>query len=257
MSANLSVLAATLDEAARTATAATQLIETHPDLTIEDAYAIQLLNVQRRWARGERRAGYKMGLTSRAKMLQVGVSEVIWGRLTDAMRLEEGGTLSRARYVHPRVEPEIAYIIGKPLSGEVSAAEALAAVEAVAPAMEIIDSRYKNFKFSLPDVIADNSSSSGFYVGAWSKPSTDVSNLGIIVEVNGRAVQVGSSAAILGNPVRSLVSAARLVGRAGESLQPGDIVLAGGATAAHSLTPGEHIRTVFQNLGAVSFTVGA
>ncbi len=257
MSANLSVLAATLDEAARTATAATQLIETHPDLTIEDAYAIQLLNVQHRWARGERRAGYKMGLTSRAKMLQVGVSEVIWGRLTDAMRLEEGGTLSRARYVHPRVEPEIAYIIGKPLSGEVSAAEALAAVEAVAPAMEIIDSRYKNFKFSLPDVIADNSSSSGFYVGAWSKPDTDVSNLGIIVEVNGRAVQVGSSAAILGNPVRSLVSAARLVGRAGESLQPGDIVLAGGATAAHSLTPGEHIRTVFQNLGAVSFTVGA
>jgi 2-oxo-3-hexenedioate decarboxylase len=257
MSANLSQLAATLDEAARTATAATQLIETHPDLTIEDAYAIQLLNVQRRWARGERRAGYKMGLTSRAKMQQVGVSEVIWGRLTDAMRLEEGGVLSLSRYVHARVEPEIAYIIGKPLSGNVSAAEALAAVEAVAPAMEIIDSRYKNFKFSLPDVIADNSSSSGFYVGAWAKPDTDVSNLGIIVEVNGRAVQVGSSAAILGNPVRSLVSAARLVGRAGESLMPGDIVLAGGATAAHALTVGEHIRTVFQTLGAVSFTVGA
>jgi len=257
MSANLSVLAATLDEAARTATEATQLIETHPDLTIEDAYAIQLLNVQRRWARGERRAGYKMGLTSRAKMQQVGVSEVIWGRLTDAMRLEEGGTLSLSRYVHARVEPEIAYIIGKPLSGEVSAAEALAAVEAVAPALEIIDSRYKNFKFSLPDVIADNSSSSGFYVGAWSKPDTDVSNLGIIMEVNGRAVQVGSSAAILGNPIRSLVAAARLVGRAGESLMPGDIVLAGGATAAHSLTVGEHIRTVFQTLGAVSFTVGA
>jgi 2-oxo-3-hexenedioate decarboxylase len=257
MSANLSQLAATLDEAARTATAATQLIETHPDLTIEDAYAIQLLNVKRRWARGERRAGYKMGLTSRAKMQQVGVSEVIWGRLTDAMRLEEGGVLSLSSYVHARVEPEIAYIIGKPLSGNVSAVEALAAVEAVAPAMEIIDSRYKNFKFSLPDVIADNSSSSGFYVGAWAKPDTDVSNLGIIVEVNGRAVQVGSSAAILGNPVRSLVSAARLVGRAGESLMPGDIVLAGGATAAHALTVGEHIRTVFQTLGAVSFTVGA
>jgi len=116
MSANLSVLAATLDEAARTATEATQLIETHPDLTIEDAYAIQLLNVQRRWARGEKRVGYKMGLTSRAKMQQVGVSEVIWGRLTDAMRLEEGGVLSLSRYVHARVEPEIAYIIGKPLA---------------------------------------------------------------------------------------------------------------------------------------------
>jgi 2-oxo-3-hexenedioate decarboxylase len=197
-----------------------------------------------------------MGLTSRAKMQQVGVSEVIWGRLTDAMRLEEGGVLSRGRYVHPRVEPEIAYIIGKPLAGEASAAEALAAVEAVAPAMEIIDSRYQNFKFSLPDVIADNSSSSGFYVGAWARPDTDVANLGIIVEVNGRAVQIGSSAAILGNPIRSLVSAARLVGRAGECLLPGDIVLAGGATAAHALTPGEHVRTVFQRLGAVSFSVG-
>lgn len=257
MSANLSVLAATLDEAARTATAATQLVETHPDLTIEDAYAIQLLNVQRRWARGERRAGYKMGLTSRAKMVQVGVSEVIWGRLTEAMRLEEGGTLSRARYVHPRVEPEIAYIIGKPLSGEVSAAEALAAVEAVAPAMEIIDSRYKDFKFSLPDVIADNSSSSGFFIGSWVRPEADVANLGIVLEVDGRAVEIGSSAAILGHPVRALVAAARLLGRDGESLMPGDILLAGAATAAYALRPGEHIRAVIQNLGAVSFTVEA
>ncbi len=256
MSANLSALAATLDEAARTATEAAQLIETHPDLTIEDAYAIQLLNVQRRWARGERRVGYKMGLTSRAKMQQVGVSEVIWGRLTDAMRLEEGGVLSLGKYVHARVEPEIAYIIGKPLSGTVSAAEALAAVDAVAPALEIIDSRYKNFKFSLPDVIADNSSSSGFYVGAYAKPDTDVSNLGIIMEVNDRPVQIGSSAAILGNPIRSLVSAARQIGRAGESLQPGDIVLAGGATAAHPLSVGEHIKTTFQTLGTVSFAVG-
>ncbi|WP_298282576.1 2-keto-4-pentenoate hydratase [Acidocella sp.] len=256
MSANLSTLAAMLDDAARTATEATQLIETHPDLTIEDAYAIQLLNVQRRWARGERRVGYKMGLTSRAKMQQVGVSEVIWGRLTDAMRLEDGGVLSLGKYVHARVEPEIAYIIGKPLSGEVSAAEALRAVEAVAPALEIIDSRYKNFKFSLPDVIADNSSSSGFYVGSYARPDTDVGNLGIVLEVNGRPVQIGSTAAILGNPVRSLVQAARLVGRAGECLMPGDIVLAGGATAAHPLSVGEHIKCMFQKLGDVSFSVG-
>jgi 2-oxo-3-hexenedioate decarboxylase len=257
VSSSLGALAERLDEAARTATPAQQLVETHPDLSVADAYAIQLLVLQRRWARGEKRAGYKMGLTSRAKMQQVGVNEVIWGRLTDAMRLEEGGVLSRARYVHPRVEPEIAYIIGKKLAGEVSAAEALAAVEAVAPAMEIIDSRYRNFKFSLPDVIADNSSSSGFYVGPWFKPDTPVANLGMVVEVNGRPAQIGSSAALLGNPIRSLVAAARLVGRAGESLMPGDVVLAGGATAAHALTPGEHIRTVVQNLGSVAFHVGA
>ncbi|HQT45797.1 MAG: 4-oxalocrotonate decarboxylase [Acidocella sp. 20-63-7] len=254
---NLSELAAGLDEAARTATAVPQLTDTYPNLSVADAYAIQALSVARRWARGERRVGYKMGLTSRAKMQQMGVSEVIWGRLTDAMRLEEGGQMSHARYTHPRVEPEIAYIIGKPLAGNVSLSEALAAVEAVAPAMEIIDSRYKNFKFALADVIADNSSSSGFYLGAWAQPATDVSNLGILMELNGRPVQIGSTAAILGNPLRSLVSAARLVAAVGESLMPGDIVLAGGATAAHALTPGDFVRTSFQNLGAVSFNVVA
>ncbi|MGE4480245.1 2-keto-4-pentenoate hydratase [Acidocella sp.] len=257
MSAALAAFADKLDDAARNATATPQLTETYPDFSAAEAYAVQLMLLQRRWARGERRVGYKMGLTSRAKMVQVGVSEVIWGRLTDAMRQDEGGVLKRGKFVHPRVEPEIAYIIGKPLAGEVSAAEALQAVEAVAPALEIIDSRYQNFKFALPDVIADNSSSSGFYVGPWAPRSTDVSNLGIVMEVNGRPVQIGSSAAILGNPIRSLVSAARLVGRAGESLMPGDIVLAGGATAAHALTPGEHIQTHFQTLGRVSFNVEA
>lgn len=253
---SLSSFAEKLDFASLNATATPQFTTDYPAFSPEEAYAVQLMLLQRRWARGEQRVGYKMGLTSRAKMLQVGVSEVIWGRLTSAMRQEEGGTLSRERFVHPRVEPEIAYIIGKPLAGEVSAAEAMQAVEAVAPALEIIDSRYQNFKFTLSDVIADNSSSSGFYVGPWASKNTDVSNLGILMEVNGRAVQIGSSAAILGNPVRSLVAAARLVGRAGESLMPGDIVLAGGATAAHALSVGEHVKTRFQTLGDVCFMVG-
>lgn len=250
----LAEFARILDDAAMNATAVPQLTEEQPGLTVEDAYAIQALSMGRRYDRGERRVGIKMGLTSRAKMQQVGVSEVIWGRLTSAMRLVEGGDLVRARYVHPRVEPEIAYIIGKPLSGEVSPAEALAAVEAVAPAVEIIDSRFRNFKFTLPDVVADNASSSGFILGAWAKPDTDVSNTGIVMEVDGRPVQIGSSAAILGNPIRSLVAAARAVAQAGEPLEAGDIVLAGGATAAHPLTPGEYIRTWFQGLGSVSFS---
>jgi 2-oxo-3-hexenedioate decarboxylase len=248
-------LARILDDAARTATAVPQLTEELPGLTVEDAYDIQALSMARRYDRGERRVGIKMGLTSRAKMQQVGVSEVIWGRLTNAMRLVEGGDLVRARYVHPRVEPEIAYIIGKPLAGDISPAEALAAVEAVAPAVEIIDSRFRNFKFTLPDVVADNASSSGFILGAWAKPDADVCNSGIVMEAGGRPVQIGSSAAILGNPIRSLVAAARAVAQAGERLGPGDIVLAGGATAAHPLTPGDYVRTWFQDLGSVSFSV--
>lgn len=247
----LNTLAETVDEAARTATAIPQLTDTTPDLTVEEAYAIQALSLARRAARNEKRIGVKMGLTSRAKMAQVGVDEVIWGRLTDAMRLEDGGSLSRARYVHPRAEPEIAFLMKKPLAGEVSLVEALAAVEAIAPAIEIIDSRYQNFKFTLPDVVADNSSSSGLVIGPWAAADTPFDNLGIILEADGRAVQVGSTAAILGHPLRSLVSAARLVARAGECLNPGDIVLAGGATAAHPLTPGMHIRAVFESLGSV------
>jgi 2-oxo-3-hexenedioate decarboxylase len=211
--------------------------------------------VARRRARGERRVGIKMGLTSRAKMQQVNVNEMTWGRLTDAMRVEEGGPLSRGRYVHPRAEPEVAYIMRRRLAGRVSPAEALAAVEAVAPAIEIIDSRYRNFRFALPDVIADNSSSSGFLLGGWHRRGTEVDNLGLALEVNGQTMEVGSTAAILGNPIRALVAAARLVDQAGEALEPGDIVLAGAATAAHPLSVGEAVRAAFQTLGTVSFTV--
>lgn len=243
-----------VDTAAATAREIPQITDTHP-LNVDEAYAVQSLSVQRRLARGERLVGYKMGLTSRAKMQQVGVSEVIWGRLTDAMRVEEGGAVSLARYVHPRVEPEIAFLMKAPLSGAVSNAEALAAVDAVAPALEIIDSRYRDFKFALPDVIADNSSSSGFVVGEWRKPDFDVGNIGIVLEADGRPVQVGSSAAILGHPIRSLVAAARLIARSGEGIKPGQIILAGGATAAHHLAPGMAVRGVFAGMGRVAFTV--
>ncbi|ATG48133.1 2-keto-4-pentenoate hydratase [Celeribacter ethanolicus] len=251
----LAELAEYVDEAARTATEIPQISDTHP-LSVEDAYAVQALSMQRRYARGEKRIGIKMGLTSRAKMIQVGVSDVTWGRLTDAMREEEGGVVSMSRFVHPRVEPEIAFLMKKPLSGKVSALEAMSAVEAVAPALEIIDSRYKAFKFDVGDVIADNSSSSGFVVGTWHSPEIDISNLGMVLSINGRPQEIGSSAAILGNPVRSLVSAARMVASAGEELKPGDIVLAGGATAAIPMEAGQSVLLEVENLGQIGFNIG-
>ena len=133
--------------------------------------------------------GMKMGLTSRAKMPQVGVYEVGLGP-ADRRDAARGRRRSVApRYVHPRVEPEIAYLLEAPLTGDRHRRpRRFAAVGAVAPAMEIIDCRYRNFKFALPDVIADNASSSGFVVGAWSRPDADVSNLGIVMEVDGRPV---------------------------------------------------------------------
>jgi 2-oxo-3-hexenedioate decarboxylase len=252
---NLGDLAAALDEAAHTGTAVAQLSERHPDLDVKSAYLIQRLSIERRLGRGEQRVGAKMGLTSRAKMLQVGVDQMIWGRLTDAMLIDEGSYFDLSGRIHPRVEPEIVFILKRPLAGRVSAAEAMAAVEAVALGVEIIDSRYRDFRFNLSDVVADNASSSGFIVGAPRPAATDVANLGIVVRVDGRIAQVGSSAAILGHPVRSLIAAARMVAQAGEELRPGDIVLAGAATEAVVLMPGQSIRAEMHGLGAVAFRV--
>jgi 2-oxo-3-hexenedioate decarboxylase len=252
--ASIAELAVVADDAARLGTAIPQFTHSR-SLDVVDAYAVQAASVGRRLQRGEQLVGIKMGLTSRAKMAQVGVDEVIWGRLTDAMRAIDGADLSLAGYVHPRVEPEIAFLLDAPLSGPVSAIEAMRAVAGVAPAAEIIDSRYENFQFSLPDVIADNSSSSGFLVGGWSPPDTAIDNLGMMLERNGRLAEVGSSAAILGNPVRSLVEASRMVAEAGIRLESGWIVLAGGATAAIPLRAGDAIRVVVEQLGAVQFNV--
>ena len=251
---DLARLAEVVDEAARTARAVPQLTLA-ATLTPDDGYAIQRLAFQRRLARGETQVGIKMGLTSRAKMIQVNVAEVIWGQLTDAMRVEDGGSIALGRYVHPRVEPEVAFLMKRPLAGAVSPAEAMTAVAGIAPAMEIIDSRFENFKFTLPDVVADNASSSGFVLGPWSEPGPDLSNRGMIMEFDGRPVQIGSTAAILGDPVRSLVAAARMVARAGFRLEAGWVVMAGAATAAQPLLAGVHVRNTVEGLGSVAFSV--
>ncbi|MGP0012414.1 2-keto-4-pentenoate hydratase, partial [Pseudomonas sp.] len=147
------------------------------------------------------------------------------------------------------------FLLKRPLAGDVTASEALAAVEAIAPALEIIDSRYQNFKFSLPDVIADNASSSGFVIGAWNAPNSDIGNLGMVMSFDGKAQHMGSSAAILGNPLRALVAAARLAAQAGEPLQAGAIVMAGAATPAEWLMPGTYVRLDVQHLGSIGFHV--
>lgn len=248
-------LAEKLDKAARTARPIAQITDQYPALTIADAYRIQGQAFQLRLARNERRIGMKMGLTSRAKMRQVNVDEVIAGVLSDAMLVEDGGKFAFGRCIHPRVEPEIAFRLGKPLTGAVGAVDVADAVEAVAPALEIIDSRYENFKFKVADVIADNSSAAGLVIGPWVRPDFDVGNLGMILSFDGKPVQVGSSAAILGHPLRSLIAAVGLAARVHGGLQAGDVVLAGAATAAEALRKGVYVRLRVQNLGAVSFTV--
>jgi 2-oxo-3-hexenedioate decarboxylase len=252
MTPSLQEIDVRLYDAAHFARSVDQLVE---PLTIDESYKVQALSLARRYERGERSVGVKMGFTSRAKMVQMGLDEMIWGRLTDAMLVDDGGIVKLPQLVHLRVEPEIAFLLKAPLSGRVDTLTAGAAIEAIAPALEIIDSRYHNFKFSLTDVVADNSSSSGFVVGPWFDPRSDFSNLGMVMEIDGVATQVGSSAAILGHPLRSLVAAARLLDQRGERLDAGDIVLAGAATAAEAMTGKRSILLTVEKLGRVGFTI--
>lgn len=252
---NVQELAALLDEAAREGRAVPQ-IDPQSQLTLAEAYDIQAASIKRRVARGHARTGVKMGFTSRSKMVQMGLSDVIWGRLTTDMQIEEGGTVAFSRFLHPRVEPELAFILRKPITAAMTAPAALACVEAVAPALEIIDSRYVDFKFTLTDVIADNASSSGYVIGPWCDPKADFSNLGLTLNIDGTVVQVGSTAAILGHPMRSLMAAARLAAAAGEPLQAGAVVMAGGATAAEWIKPGSYVSIEMEHFGHAGFRVG-
>ncbi|WP_327159670.1 fumarylacetoacetate hydrolase family protein [Streptomyces zaomyceticus] len=211
-----------------------------------EAYAVQEALVARRLARGERLTGFKLGFTSVAKMRQMGVSDLIHGRLTDRMEIPDGGRFDISRLIHPRVEPEVAFLLGDTLR---PGGDLMAAVAAVAPALEVIDSRYDGFRFSLPEVIADNTSAAGYAVGPWSAPG-DLGNLGVLLELDGRPAETGSTAAILGHPLRALAAAARLAG----ALEAGTVILAGAATAAVPLSPGTHVRATVAGLGTVRFT---
>jgi 2-oxo-3-hexenedioate decarboxylase len=252
---DLEIIAKTLDEAAKKAQATEQLSAQGNDLSLEQAYQVQGLSIARRIARGEKKVGIKMGFTSKAKMIQMGVDDLIWGVLTDKMTIAQNGYINLANYVHPRAEPEIAFLLKSPLSGEITMEQAQAAVEAVAPAIEIIDSRYKNFKFSLEDVIADNSSSSSYVIGNWHSDLVAIDDLDMTMSISERLTESGSSNAILGDPWLSLMAASRLAGAAGQTLEAGEVVLAGAATAAVALQPGDKISLTVENLGTVGFNV--
>ncbi len=231
------------------------MLSAETELTIETAYAVQEASVALRTERGERLVGMKMGLTSRAKMEQMGVHEPIYGRLTDSMIAHDGGAIRFDELLHPKAEPEVAFILKDDLVGPVTPAQALEAVGGICAALEIIDSRYKDFKFELADVIADNTSASLFVLGSRSLPpeSVNLGNLGIILEINGRVVEIGSSAAILEHPARSLAELANMLARRGQKLTAGQIVLGGAATAAVPFKAGDRVRAIVDELGTVEF----
>lgn len=247
-------LAEQLDAAAAEARLVPMLSQ-DADLTVEDAYSIQDISLALRLDRGERLVGMKMGLTSLAKMRQMGVHTPICGYLTDVMLEPDGATLHMARLRQPRVEPEIAFVLGEDLHGPTTPAQAMAAVRGVCAALEVLDSRYEDFRFNLPDVVADNASSAKVVVGTTLllPDVVDVGCLGMVMSINGQVREIGSSAAIFEHPARSLAQLANMLAARDKHLEAGQIVLTGGATVAVAVQPGDWVRLEVESLGTVSF----
>lgn len=228
--------------------------------TLQDAYAIQDVGVQLRMQRGERVVGYKMGFTSEAKRLQMGLGSPIYGVLTDRMAVEEGSTFSLRGTIHPKIEPEIVFYVGRELRGSVSAQEAWDACTGVGAAMEILDSRFVGFKyFSLEDVVADNASSSRYILGRTilTPQEVSISDLEMVMSIDCQPAQSARSSAISGHPINSLVQLCALMHERGLSLPTGSIVLAGAATQAVALEAGMRVELAVEKLGHLGVTVGA
>ncbi len=246
-------LAIQLDNAAKGCSPIKQL-SINQQFDISEAYEIQRLSINKRIDRNESLTGYKLGFTSKAKMEQMGLSDVIWGRLTDSMAIPNGGLLHFNKFIHPRVEPEIAFKVSKTIDDIINLENAAEYIAAIAPAIEVIDSRYENFKFSLEDVIADNCSSSGYILGEWLASTTPINHVEISLLINGQLVQKGNTSAILGNPIASLVELSKMAKKYGFQIKPGHIVLAGAATPAEYISMGDRVVAEFQGLKDVTLS---
>jgi 2-oxo-3-hexenedioate decarboxylase len=223
--------------------------------SLEEAYKIQHALVQNRVTEGHNIVGVKMGFTSVAKMKQMGVDDMIIGQLTADMTLDNAHPLIKSDCIHPRAEPEIAFRLCKDISIPLTSQEVHAYVDGVAAAIEVIDSRYENFKFSLEDVVADNCSSCAYALGPWCEVPLGLNGLDMVQSFDGTVVAEGNSDAILDNPFEALAAATRLAFQYNIPLKAGMIVLAGASTAAHFIADAKEVALKIDGLGSVSFEV--
>lgn len=253
-------LAEHLENAQLTGTAVTKITDDHPHMDHADAYAVQDAIRRRKVGRGQRIVGLKMGLTSFAKMEQMGVDSPIRGFLPEEAAVPEGEAIATGGLIHPKLEPELAFVTSADLHGPGCTVEqVLAATARVHPAVEIIDSRYENFRFDLTSVIADNTSACRFVVGeAWAAPGDlDMPALTVDLALDGSVVHSGTGAAVLRHPAASVAMLADMLAARGEHIPAGTLILTGGVTAAVRVHAGQRVTATFGGgLGelAVSFT---
>jgi 2-oxo-3-hexenedioate decarboxylase len=251
--------ATVLLEAEESGTDRGPLTDEWPDLDLATAYAVQDEALRRRLSRGERLVGVKLGLTSRAKQQRMNVDAPLTAWLTDAMVLPAGDPVPQDRLIHPRAEPEIVFVMRDRLAGPgVTAATALAAVGSVHAGIEVIDSRYRDFKFTLPDVVADNASSGLFVTGpvGRSPAGLDLALEACLVELDGQIVDSATGAAVQGHPAEALALAANDLGRRGRVIEPSWVVLTGGMTDAVFVPRGAKVAAHFTTLGSVFLSGG-
>lgn len=250
-------LAAELAQAESSRVPIKPLTDRHPDIDVVDAYEIQLINIRQKVAEGSRVVGHKVGLSSAAMQKMMGVDEPDYGHLLDDMQVFEDKPVQSAKYLYPRVEVEVGFVLAADLPGaDCTEQDVLAATEAFVPAIELIDSRITDWKITLCDTIADNASSAGWVLGEArvSPRDIDIKTIDATLTNNGAVVAQGRSDAVLGNPVTAVAWLARKVDSFGVRLRAGDIVLPGSCTRAIDAPGGSHFVADFTGLGSVELT---
>ena len=247
-------LAAALAEAEESRIPTTPLTDRHADIDVVDAYEIQLINIRRRVKAGAKVIGHKVGLSSEAMQQMMGVDEPDYGHLLADMEVFEDVAVPAGKFLYPRVEVEVGFILADDLPGAgCTEDDVLAATAAFAPSIELIDTRIKDWKIGLCDTIADNASSAGWVLGKERVSPKDIDICGIdaVLTRNGEVVAEGRSDAVLGNPVTAVAWLARKVDSFGVRLRAGDIVLPGSCTRAIDVRPGDEFVADFAGLGSV------
>ncbi|MGX1808946.1 2-keto-4-pentenoate hydratase [Nocardia sp. NPDC055321] len=230
------------------------LVARHPEIDVVDAYEIQLINMRRRFAGGAKVVGHKVGLSSKAMQQMMGVDEPDYGHLLEEMEVFEDVPVDTSKFLYPRVEVEVGFILGADLPGEECTEEdVLKATVAYAPSIELIDTRIKDWKIGLCDTIADNASSAGFVLGKQrvAPDQLDIKAIDAVLTRNGEVIAEGRSDAVLGDPTIAVAWLARKVASFGVRLKAGDIILPGSCTRAIDARPGDEFIAEFTGLGSV------